>query len=259
MLRFLQRGTIILFLLVAAGYAGLTIHTHMNVDRTPPVITCDSDVVEIRVGSSDSALLRGVTATDDQDGDVTDEIMIKGVSQLITANTARVTYIAFDSSNNMSTATRTVRYTNYEKPRFALQQPLRFASGGQIALLDRLTASDVIDGDISKNILVTTQNVNANQPGTYTVTVQVVNRLGDVEFLPLKVIVANHAESAVQLSDYIVYLDAGSIFDPRACIIAPTDPFGVKIDSNVETNTPGIYDVTYTYQTDTVCQTVVVR
>ena len=259
MLRLLQRGTIALFILVTAVYASLTLYTHKNVDRTPPVITCDSDVVEVRVGASDSSLLQGVTAVDDRDGDVTDDIMIKGVSQLITADTAKVTYIAFDSSNNMSTASRTVHYTNYEKPRFALKQPLHFAAGGQVSLLNRLTASDVIDGNISKNIRVTTQNVDTSRSGVYAVTVQVVNSLGDVESLPLKVTVSEHPESAVQLSDYIVYLDVGSRFAASAYITAPADLAGIKVDSNVDTDVPGIYEVTYTYQTDTVHQTVVVR
>lgn len=260
-MKLLQRGTVALFILVLAGYVGLNLYVSRCVDRTPPVITCDTDVVEVRVGASDSTLLEGVTASDNRDGDLTDTVMIKGVSQLITADTAKVTYIVFDSSNNMATASRTVRYTNYEKPRFSLETPLIFLAGGKVQLLDRLHAIDVIDGDLSDSIRVTTQNVNAAEAGIYTVTVQVTNSLGDVESLPLKVEVigAGNVNPAVRLSEYIVYLQAGARFSPADHIIAPADPGAVEIDSDVTTSTPGVYEVSYTYRGDTVYQTVVVR
>ena len=260
-LRLLQRGTAAVFILVLAVWAGLRVYSIKNVDNTPPVITCDSEVVEVRVGAGESALLKGVTAHDDRDGDLTDEIMIKGVSQLITADTAKVTYIVFDSSNNMTTASRTVQYTNYEKPRFALKQPLVFLMGSQVRLLDRLTASDVIDGDLSDAIRVTTQNVDPSRAGVYSVTVQVTNSLGDVESLPLKVTMSNSSgvEPNVTLSDYIVYLEAGSRFDPHSYITAPAERYSVDVDSGVDTAQPGVYEVAYTYQGDTAYQVVVVR
>lgn len=260
-MKLLQRGTVALFILVLAGYIGLNLYVSRSVDRTPPVITCSSEVVEVRVGASDAALLEGVCASDDRDGDLTGEIMIKGVSQLITADTAKVTYIVFDSSNNMSTASRTVRYTNYEKPRFALDRPLIFLAGSKVHLLDRLSASDVIDGDLSDGIRVTTQNVDASTAGVYSVTVQVTNSLGDVESLPLKVeiIGAGNVNPSVRLSEYIVYLSAGESFSPAGYITAPADAGTVEIESGVDTSAPGIYEVTYTYRNDTVYQTVVVR
>lgn len=259
-MRILQRGIVALFLLTLLAFGGLKYYLYTSIDRIPPVITCDSDVVEVRVGAGEEALLAGVTARDNADGDVTGSIMIKGVSQLITADTAKVTYIAFDSSNNMATASRTVRYTNYEKPRFVLTQPMVFLVGSQVRLLDRLTASDVIDGDISENIGVTTQNVNAYTPGVYNVTVQVTNSLGDVESLPLKVTVASGSQYLldVRLSEYITYLKVGDRFDPAAYILTP-DPQAVEVASDVDTGLPGVYEVSYTYQTDTVYQTVVVR
>ena len=260
-LRLLRRATFVVFILVLALWAGLRFYSTRYVDSTPPVITCDSDVVEVRVGAGESALLKGVTAHDDRDGDLTDEIMIKGVSQLITADTAKVTYIAFDSSNNMTTASRTVRYTNYEKPRFALQEPLVFLTGRQVHLMDRLTASDVIDGDLTDAIRVTTQNVDSSRTGVYSVTVQVTNSLGDVESLPLKVIMSESSglSPRVTLSDYIVYLEAGSRFDPHSYIAAPAERYSVEVDSGVEINQPGVYEVSYTYQNDTAYQVVVVR
>lgn len=260
-MKLLQRGTVALFLLVLAAYIGVHFFLNRNADQTPPVITCDSDVVEVRVGASDSALLKGVTASDDRDGDLTGEVMIKGVSQLITADTAKITYIVFDSSNNMATATRSVRYTNYERPRFALKEPLVFPTGGKIRLLDCLTASDVIDGDISERIRIVSQNVNASMEGIYSVSAQVTNSLGDAETVSLKVSIVHpsNAYPSVELSDYIVYLEQGGSFHPTQYITAPEDPGAVEIDAPVNTQEPGVYEVTYTYGNDTIHQIVVVR
>ena len=260
-MRILQRITIGAFLIVLLAFVGTKIYTTLAVDRVPPTITSESDIIEVQVGASERALLKGISAADDKDGDVTDQIMIKGVSQLIGADTAKVTYIAFDSSNNMATYQRTVRYTDYERPRFSLSKPLTFPMGTSIQLLDMLTASDVLDGDISDSIRVTTQNVDSGTAGTYSVTVQATNSLGDVESLPLKVVIRNGAASFVPLvlSEYIVYLDMGDSYRPNSYITTPSAVGEVEIDSHVDTQTPGIYDVSYTYQNFTVYQTVIVR
>lgn len=258
-MKLLQRLTVAVFILVLAAYAGLNFYTYRYVDRTPPIITCGSDVVEVRVGAPDSELLRDVTAHDDVDGDISDQIMIKGVSQLITADTAKITYLVMDSSNNMTTASRTVRYTNYEKPRFELTTPLIYSLSSNIRLLDRLRASDRVDGDISHNIRVTTQNVDPSRSGVYSVTVQVSNSLGDVETLPLRLLLTDGLRPAVTLTKYVEYISAGASFAPERYIASPADRSGVEISSNVDTSTPGVYEVSYTHSTGTVYLAVVVR
>ena len=119
----LERVTVIVFVAVLAVFIGVKAYTRMAVDTTPPQISCDTDTIDISVADPESVLLQGVTAKDDRDGDLTGSIMVKGVTNLLSGNTARVSYIVFDSSNNMATCQRTIRYTDYEKPRFALSQP----------------------------------------------------------------------------------------------------------------------------------------
>lgn len=259
--KILQRGTVALFILTLAAFIALKVYTILSVDTTPPVITFAQDVLDVGIGAKTDDLLAGVTATDDRDGDVTGEVMVKGVSHLITANTAQITYIAFDSSNNMSTATRTLRYTNYEKPRFTLTRPLMFSIGSQVSILEHLTAQDVVDGDLSNSVRVTTQNVDDTRSGVYSVTVQVTNSLGDVEILPLKLTMTDSARvtPAVELSSYIVYLPVGRTFSPAGYILSPTDPSTVTVEGRVDTTHPGVYELSYTCQGDTVYQTVVVR
>lgn len=169
-IRKMQRVILALFILTLLAFCGLRIYRRLTVDVTPPVITCSSGSIDVSVTAGDEALLQGVMASDDRDGDLTDQILIKGVSPSLTDSSAQVTYIVFDSANNMATVTRTVRYTDYEAPRFALSQPLVYPAGQTVTLLDRLTASDVLDGDISSGIRITSQNVINSQPGVYSVT-----------------------------------------------------------------------------------------
>lgn len=260
-MRFLQRITVILFLLVTLLFVGTKVYIARTVDRTPPVFTCENDVISVPVGTPQQQLLQGLTAADDRDGDLSDQIMIKGVTKLITADTARVTYVVFDSSSNMATYQRTLQYTNYEKPKLTLKQPLVFPIGSRISVLELLTAHDVVDGDVSNKIRVSSQNVNTSSQGIYSITVQVTNSLGDTESIPLSLTISNlaHDTLPVTLSDYIVYLDKGTPFQPASFVLTPAAVGDVVIDSDVNPDTPGIYEVSYTYQNHTAHQTVIVR
>lgn len=115
-IRKMQRVILALFILTLLAFCGLRIYRRLTVDVTPPVITCSTDSIDVSVTAGEEALLQGVMASDDRDGDLTDQILIKGVSPSLTDSSAQVTYIVFDSANNMATVTRTVRYTDYEAP-----------------------------------------------------------------------------------------------------------------------------------------------
>ena len=92
--------------------------------------------------------------------------------------------------------------------------------------------------------------------------------MGDVETLPLKVIISNAsaANPQITLTDSIVYVDKDSRFNPYNYIDTDTSRDGgsaswesVQVDSPVDTTKPGVYDVSYLYQTYTVYLTVVVK
>lgn len=247
--------TIVLFILVTLAFGALTIRDRFFLDRTPPVLTCSSDILEISVNDPDSALLQGVSARDDTDGDLTSQILVKSVSPLITSDTAKVSYIVFDASNNMATVSRTVRYVDYQKPSFSLLRPLVFQIGETVTLKDRLVANDVIDGNISSNIRVISQNISTQYEGTYGITVQVTNSMGDAATLPLKVVISSQATpQLIFLTDYIVYLETGTTFRPEDYIesvrnsdFTAANSNDIEIESAVDPQTPGVYDVLYTY------------
>ena len=112
-----------LLTVVLAGLFALRfVQKRFFTDNTPPVISFDSDVLEISVHTKDEKLLSGVTALDNKDGDLSAQVAVKSISKLVGKDTAKITYIVFDSADNMATATRTLRYTDYKKAEFRLEQ-----------------------------------------------------------------------------------------------------------------------------------------
>ena len=263
--------TIILFLLSLAVYLGVSYRYNNQLDRVSPAIRCETEVLEVSVNADDSDLLTGVTATDNRDGDLTDRIMIQGISRLLTENTVRVTYVVMDSSNNIASCTRIVRYTDYAPPRLALNAiPVYTTELEQNALSvlkETLIATDVKDGDLSGDIRIIANSIDVTLENTYTLTLEVTNSLGDSEVVPLTIVIDDEgaANPLVTLKEYITYVNVGSSFEPKSCILTLNgSPYsgvasGLTIDSQVDTSIPGTYQVRYKYHSFTVYQTVVVR
>lgn len=238
--------------------------------KIPPQISCPDDILEISAKDTEAALLVGVTATDEQDGDLTSRITISGISKLISKDTAKVTYLVFDSDCNMASCVRRIRYVDYQRPVFEVLEPLVYASTEEVSMLTRLKATDVIDGDISKNIRVSTLEPTDNSE-IFHVTIQASNSVGDTSWLTLPVLLlnSNPLRPEIMLSDYLVYLEVGTKFTPSAYLLdlkvpgMETSLADITIDNDVDTGKPGTYYVTYTYSangtTGTAILTVVVQ
>ena len=62
--------------LVLAGLTALTFTRYLAEDHTPPVITCDSEILAINVTDDETVLCQGITAWDNQDGDLTSQVFV---------------------------------------------------------------------------------------------------------------------------------------------------------------------------------------
>lgn len=245
----LRTFLIIVFIAVTVAFCGGQIYLSLLADTTPPEIKFDSDTVTIRVKDDNSKLLSGVIASDNRDGDLSDEVIVSGVSNLISNNTAKVTYIVFDSANNMATASRTVVYSDYERPKFRIEEPLEYTLGESISLTDRLFADDAVDGDISDSIRISALDINSSTEGTYYISVQVVNSMGDTASVTLPIVLRSAASSApqIELSSYLLYLDAGSSFNASDYVsyVSGGSTSDVSISGTVDTLKAGTYHVSY--------------
>lgn len=259
-MRNIQIILIILFLVGVVAFGMTFGYNYFYSDKESPVIYCENEdsSIEVSVTATKQELCAGLRARDNASGDITDRIQVKSVSTLVSSNSAQVTYVVFDDASNAGTYTRTVVYTDYEKPHYALSKPLLFGVGQTVTLLDRLTASDILDGDISNKIRLTMVNLTNDTAGSYNIRVMVTNSLGDTSMIPLTIIIRNTpiGSPTIELSEYIVYTKVGKPLNLEDYILSVDDPAApsgrgniknVEITSSVNYQSAGAYDVCYSY------------
>lgn len=275
----LRRFSRFMLVLTVAAFVVFNIYNRASVDSRGPQVSVAEPLIEVSVNDSEETLLQGVTARDSADGDVTASLSVENISTFYSDRKRLVTYVAFDSDNHVARATREMRYTDYESPKFVLEEPLIYLPG---AVNLKLEAEDCLDGNITSAIkLVQSDLVTTDQPGTYNVTFQVANSAGDVSSLTAEIEILEGTVSGAPvftLSRYIDYIPAGSNFDAYSYIdtvkingreysvipgegnfnsedvgedeeiVVGTDM--IDVSGNVDMNTPGTYKVTYSMTLD---------
>ncbi len=238
---------------------GLAIYyTQFFKDTIAPEFQLDSNVITVSVNDGDEALLQGVSAFDNRDGNISDQVFVDSVSQLTGPNTARVRYFVFDKAENMAVASRTVCYSDYSSPRISILKPLVFDVGKTIALKGSVIATDVLKGNITNSIRLSSDDLSNRTPGTYHLTIWAMNQMGDVASVRVPIIVREPAADApvIELSTYLVYLQKGDSFDPedyyKSFYSSADIPIAgsydrLTVSGEVDTQTPGTYEVSYSY------------
>ncbi|MBO4356496.1 MAG: hypothetical protein J5850_06565, partial [Clostridia bacterium] len=245
---------IILLVLIAVFIVYLVLQSNKSKDKVPVINIADDNIV-VKASATYEDLMQGVTAYDEEDGDVTASIIIESISQFDTRDMSReVTYVAFDSANHVVSSKRTIRYSNYVGPTFILTEALNFTSWDEKKVLSMIRAVDMLDGDISDNISVLSSTLVDSQYGVYEFNVSVTNSAGDTSSAVLYLTTARNAKRVpkIVLSDYLIYVSKDSAFDPMIYFLdgesnsgIEDEPVSVTCETDVDTSTPGCYLVTY--------------
>ncbi|MGV2939614.1 immunoglobulin-like domain-containing protein [Mesobacillus sp. LC4] len=137
------------------------------IDAIKPVISGVEDLT-IKMGA-DFDPLAGVRATDNADGDLTEDIQINGEVDTKVKGTYRLTYTVTDNSGNSESVTRTVHVIDQTAPVItgAADQTIKVGTG--FNPLNGVKATDNADGDITSSIIVN-GTVNTSVAGSYTLT-----------------------------------------------------------------------------------------
>lgn len=239
--------SIILFICSAAVYIGCRIYAGVMTDHTPPVIS-GGDAIEVSVEDPQEKLLEGMTAEDDRDGDVTDSLVVQEISEFDDEGNRTVRYAAVDDSGNVGYYSRTMTYTDYGQPRFAMSSPLRFPMGTSFNICEGITASSVLDGDLSDKIKYTLDRAVSNATtGTYEVEFRVMDSAGRTSYLKTLLEVYDPSEERIEvtLSDYLVYIRANSEFHASAYFEEASVDGDLDIQSTVNTSKAGVYYADY--------------
>ena len=255
-MRLVKIGLIVVFVLSAALFGVSEILELKGRDPDAPEIASDREVLEIPCAYTMEQLMEGVSASDEEDGDLTDQIVAGSFSRFVDPGVTGLTYVVFDSQGQSASLTREVCFTDYHGPRFTLTEPLVFAEGegSYTEAMARLGAEDQLDGSRTEWIVQTDTDVNYSSVGNYTVSVEVTNSFGDTASadLPVHVVNAQNRNVRIALTGGIVYLTAGEAIDPASYVAGVTDSAGnaldpgtVSIESGVDVNTPGCYEIHY--------------
>ena len=235
--------------------------TKSQTDTTPPVISFEEEMPEISALEQKTALLRGVTAYDDADGDVTESLVVASIRLADKEGLVQVTYAAFDASGNVAQAVRQVVYKDYESPRFSLSAPLTLVQNHNVDIFSIVHAEDMFDGDISHRVRITLlEGDSINTVGVHQVELKVTNSLGETVCLvvPVEVYASGANNATLTLTDYFVYLPATEELDAESYLDTyiknglsvslkeglPAD-YSLEIENNVQYGVPGVYTVEY--------------
>ena len=215
-------------------------------DRIGPVITMDQQELTVGLNATDEDFLQGVKAVDENDGDVTDSLVVESVSNFLGGGRRLVVYAAVDRHNNVSRANRIVQYEGYTSPKFYLKEPLCFESGGASKneeLLKNLTVKDKIDGDLSNQIKILTNSVDTV---SFQATIQVYDATdrSEIPFIHLKkYLVYTKKGDKLDAASYISKVCMGGDYDSD--VPGDINKSKVKIKDEVDYDTPGSYEITY--------------
>ena len=167
MIRFVRILVAVAFTVVSVIFVKYYIGMVKSKDETYPVITVEGDLIEVKTDGDRESLLKGVTAYDEKDGDLTDRVIVESISRFFDKGVCKITYAVCDSDQHVANATRKIKYKDYTSPRFTLSKPLIFGLGERVNLSEIVGAEDCLDGNISGSVIVTSSDYKSGQIGVF--------------------------------------------------------------------------------------------
>lgn len=215
-----------------------------NINNNAPVINATDRTVNL---NSTFNYMEGVTATDAENGNLTNKVTYDQTVNTSKAGEYSVTYRVTDNSN--LTTSKTIKVTVKGD-----SIPVITASDKEVSqytsfdIMDGVTATDDIDGDLTSSI-TTEGSVNTDEVGEYEITYNVVNSKGKSISKTITVTVIENEKPAINVSDKTVSLNKE--FNPLKGVTATDKEDGDLTSSitvtsnNVNTSLEGEYSVNY--------------
>ena len=219
-------------------------------DTLPPSITLlgsSSVTIECGDGYTDA----GATATDQCDGELTDELLVVNPVDPDVPGEYTITYDIADAAENAATqVTRNVTVEDSTAPTITLTGEITISLECGDSFEDLgATAFDECDDDLTENI-DTVGTVDTTVPGEYTIEYDVVDAAGNAATQAVRTITVVDSppaitllgESEVTIECSASYADAGATAFDR-CDLDVTDDLTVV--NPVDISVPGTYTITY--------------
>lgn len=186
--------------------------------KNQPVIKCDSgEILEVPTKISDKELLKYVTAFDEEDGDLSQHIIVERQNYFLDKGLTTVNFAVCDSDNNTVKLKKKIKFSDYTSPQIELLDDLLISTSESIDFKNVASVTDKYDGDISGKIKIISPNYNNLKPGEYDINFKVTNSFSDTCDITVKAIVTDEDYSAasIKLSDYLIYTKIGETVNFR--------------------------------------------
>ena len=225
-----------------------------NSRKNPPVIKCDSgEIIEVPTKTSDKELLKYVTAFDEEDGDLTKNIIVERQNYFLEKGLTTVNFAVCDSDNNTVKLKKKIKFSDYTSPQIELLDDLIIQTQETVSFKSLTTVVDKYDGNISGKTKIISPNYNNLKAGEYDINFKVTNSFSDTCDITVKAIVTDEDYSAasIKLSKYSLYTEIGETVNFRDYISGVAGANGqnysvsqVEIDdSDFNPEKGGIYNV----------------
>ena len=225
-----------------------------NSRKNPPVIKCDSgEIIEVPTKTSDKELLKYVTAFDEEDGDLTKNIIVERQNYFLEKGLTTVNFAVCDSDNNTVKLKKKIKFSDYTSPQIELLDDLIIPTQETVSFKSLTTVVDKYDGNISGKTKIISPNYNNLKAGEYDINFKVTNSFSDTCDITVKAIVTDEDYSAasIKLSKYSLYTEIGETVNFRDYISGIVSTNGqnysvsqVEIDdSDFNPEKGGIYNV----------------
>src|SRR5699024_10870186 len=200
--------------------AGETVeHTiSVTVTNDAPVLELTESEVTLAFGEAFDPESYIASATDVEEGDLSDSVEINNGVNLDAPGEYEVVYSVTDGADETSTATLNVTITN-EAPVITAED-LNLNWGAEFDALDGVVATDSEDGVLTDYVEVVSDDVNTREAGDYTVVYAVEDAAGERVERTISVNVAERENEAPVLLAYDQYVLEGSEYDPLANVRA---------------------------------------
>ncbi|MDI3236409.1 DUF5011 domain-containing protein [Exiguobacterium antarcticum] len=216
------------------------------IDNIKPIISGVTDV-QINLGDKFNALA-GISASDNNDGDLTPAIRVVGSVNVNKAGTYPLTYSITDQSGNLTSIKRKVTVIDKVNPIFSGIKDIQINFGQDFNPLTGISASDNSDGDLTSAIQVS-GSVDVNKAGTYPLTYSVTDQSGNTVSASRTVIVIDNVKPVISgATDVVAGLN--TTFNPLEGVSVSDNNDGdltaeMKTTGSVDTSVEGNYFVTY--------------
>ena len=237
----------------SAGNAAVQVIRTVTVEDTvAPELALTEIALTLTCGSV--FIETGLSALDDCDGDLIDNVVVGG--DTIDINTPpgiyTITYDVEDSAGNAAAqASRTVTVEDTVAPELAITGGDMTLECGSAFTDPGATASDDCAGSLTESVVVGGDAVDTNIPGAYVITYDVEDSAGNAATQVTRTVtVEDTTPPVITLIDGDMVIECGDFYiEPGAtvtddCQIELTPIIEVRSNS-VDTETPGVYTVSY--------------